>query len=133
MSAMRRDDRPGVHRKGVEQEMRIILKITWGILLAFTLFWVGIYMGAESRRTYIFNRLKYVGKYHDETIEDAEKYLKTLDPKGGVEIFVGSDYMNFIVRVGPSYIVTNEGKAEVERLLDIKYIEKIVPGLSGLE
>ena len=133
MSAMRRDDRPGVHRKGVEQEMRIILKITWGILLAFTLFWVGIYMGAESRRTYIFNRLKYVGKYHDETIEDAEKYLKTLDPKGGVEIFVGSDYMNFIVRVGPSYIVTDEVKAEVERLLDIKYIEKIVPGLSGLE
>lgn len=130
---MRRDDRPGVHRKGVEQEMRTILKITWGILLAFTLFWVGIYMGAESRRTYIFNRLKYVGKYHDETIEDAEKYLKTLDPKGGVEIFVGSDYMNFIVRVGPSYIVTNEVKAEVERLLDIKYIEKIVPGLSGLE
>ena len=113
--------------------MRIILKITWGILLAFTLFWVGIYMGAESRRTYIFNRLKYVGKYHDETIEDAEKYLKTLDPKGGVEIFVGSDYMNFIVRVGPSYIVTDEVKAEVERLLDIKYIEKIVPGLSGLD
>ena len=130
---MRRDDRPGVHRKGVEQEMRTILKITWGILLAFTLFWVGIYMGAQSRTTYIFNRLKYVGKYHDETIEDAEKYLKTLDPKGGVEIFVGSDYMNFIVRVGPSYIVTNEVKAEVERLLDIKYIEKIVPGLSGLE
>ena len=133
MSAMRRDDRPGVHRKGVEQEMRTILKITWGILLAFTLFWVGIYMGAESRRTYIFNRLKYVGKYHDETIEDAEKYLKTLDPNGGVEIFVGSYYMNFIVRVGPSYIVTDEVKAEVERLLDIKYIEKIVPGLSGLE
>ena len=133
MSAMRRDDRPGVHRKGVEQEMRIILKITWGILLAFTLFWVGIYMGAESRRTYIFNRLKYVGKYYDETIEDAEKYLKTLDPNGGVEIFVGSYYMNFIVRVGPSYIVTDEVKAEVERLLDIKYIEKIVPGLSGLE
>ena len=130
---MRRDDRPGVHRKGVEQEMRIILKITWGILLAFTLFWVGIYMGAESRRTYIFNRLKYVGKYYDETIEDAEKYLKTLDPNGGVEIFVGSYYMNFIVRVGPSYIVTDEVKAEVERLLDIKYIEKIVPGLSGLE
>ena len=133
MSAMRRDDRLGVHRKGVEQEMRTILKITWGILLAFTLFWVGIYMGAESRRTYIFNRLKYVGKYHDETIEDAEKYLKTLDPNGGVEIFVGSYYMNFIVRVGPSYIVTDEVKAEVERLLDIKYIEKIVPGLSGLE
>ena len=130
---MRRDDRPGVHRKGVEQEMRIILKITWGILLAFTLFWVGIYMGAESRRAYIFNRLKYVGKYYDETIEDAEKYLKTLDPNGGVEIFVGSYYMNFIVRVGPSYIVTDEVKAEVERLLDIKYIEKIVPGLSGLE
>lgn len=130
---MRRDDRLGVHRKGVEQEMRTILKITWGILLAFTLFWVGIYMGAESRRTYIFNRLKYVGKYHDETIEDAEKYLKTLDPNGGVEIFVGSYYMNFIVRVGPSYIVTDEVKAEVERLLDIKYIEKIVPGLSGLE
>lgn len=130
---MRRDDRPGVHRKGVEQEMRLILKITWGILLAFTLFWVGIYMGAESRRTYIFNRLKYVGKYYDETIEDAEKYLKTLDPNGGVEIFVGSYYMNFIVRVGPSYIVTDEVKAEVERLLDIKYIEKIVPGLSGLE
>ena len=133
MSAMRRDDRPGVHRKGVEQEMRTILKITWGILLAFTLFWVGIYMGAQSRRTYIFNRLKYVGKYYYETIEDAEKYLKTLDPKGGVEIFEGSDYMNFIVRVGPSYIVTDEVKAEVERLLDIKYIEKIVPGLSGLE
>ena len=130
---MRRDDRLGVHRKGVEQEMRTILKITWGILLGSPPLWVGIYMGAESRRTYIFNRLKYVGKYHDETIEDAEKYLKTLDPNGGVEIFVGSYYMNFIVRVGPSYIVTDEVKAEVERLLDIKYIEKIVPGLSGLD
>ena len=41
--------------------------------------------------------------------------------------------MSIVVRIGPSELLSDEVKAEVERLLDIKYIEKIVPGLSGLE
>ena len=62
-----------------------------------------------------------------------ENYLKTLDPRGGIELFPADDCMSIVVRIGPSELLTEEGKAEIKRLLNIRYIEEFVPGLSGLE
>ncbi len=62
-----------------------------------------------------------------------KKSLRAYISRGGIELFPADDCMSIVVRIGPSKILTDEVKAEVERLLDIKYIEKIVPGLSGLD
>lgn len=110
-----------------------IIKYVCAAFLALALFFIGGYIGSEVRREYVMDHVRFSGRYYDETIEQAENYLKTLDPGGGIELFPADDCMSIVVRVGPSKILTDEVKAEVERLLDIKYIEKIVPGLSGLE
>ena len=110
-----------------------IIKYVCAAFLALALFFIGGYIGSEVRREYVTDHVRFSGRYYDETIEQAENYLKTLDPKGGIELFPTRDALGIVVRVQPGELLTEEGKAEIKRLLNIRYIEEFVPGLSGLD
>ena len=109
------------------------IKYVCAAFLALALFFIGGYIGSEVRREYVMDHVRFSGRYYDETIEQAENYLKTLDPRGGIELFPTRDALGIVVRVQPGELLTEEGKAEIKRLLNIRYIEEFVPGLSGLE
>ena len=109
------------------------IKYVCAAFLALALFFIGGYIGSEVRREYVMDHVRFSGRYYDETIEQAENYLKTLDPGGGIELFPADDCMSIVVRVGPSKILTDEVKAEVERLLGVRYIKEFIGGLSGLD
>lgn len=109
------------------------IKYVCAAFLALALFFIGGYIGSEVRREYVMDHVRFSGRYYDETIEQAENYLKTLDPGGGIELFPADDCMSIVVRVGPPKILTDEVKAEVERLLGVRYIKEFIPGLSGLD
>lgn len=110
-----------------------IIKYVCAAFLALALFFIGGYIGSEVRREYVMDHVRFSGRYYDETIEQAENYLKTLDPGGGIELFPADDCMSIVVRIGPSKILTDEVKAEVERLLGVRYIKEFIGGLSGLD
>ena len=110
-----------------------IIKYVCAAFLALALFFIGGYIGSEVRREYVTDHVRFSGRYYDETIEQAENYLKTLDPRGGIELFPADDCMSIVVRVGPSELLTDEVKAEVERLLGVRYTKEFIGGLSGLD
>ena len=109
------------------------IKYVCAAFLALALFFIGGYIGSEVRREYVTDHVRFSGRYYDETIEQAENYLKTLDPRGGIELFPADDCMSIVVRIGPSELLTDEVKAEVERLLGVRYIKEFIGGLSGLD
>ena len=110
-----------------------IIKYIMVIPLAAALFFLGVYIGAADREQYIYDRVRFSGKYYEKTIDEALRYIKSFDPKGGIELFPTNDGMGILVRVKPGELLTEEGKAEIKRLLNIRYIEEFVPGLSGLD
>ena len=77
--------------------------------------------------------MRYTGINYEEIIDEAQRYVKRFDPKGGIELFPTRDCLGIVVRVQPGELLTEEGKAEIKRLLNIRYIEEFVPGLSGLD
>lgn len=110
-----------------------IIKYIMVIPLAAAVFFLGVYIGAADREQYIYDRVRFSGKYYEKTIDEAQRYVKRFDPKGGIELFPTRDCLGIVVRVQPGELLTEEGKAEIKRLLNIRYIEEFVPGLSGLD
>ena len=110
-----------------------IIKYIMVIPLAAALFLLGVYIGAADRQQYVIDHVRYTGINYEEIIDEAQRYVKRFDPKGGIELFPTRDGMGIVVRVQPGELLTEEGKAEIKRLLNIRYIEEFAPGLSGLD
>ena len=110
-----------------------IIKYIMVVPLAAALFFLGVYIGAADREQYVFDHVRYSGINYEEIIDEAQRYVKRFNPKGGIELFPTNDGMGILVRVQPGELLTEEGKAEIKRLLNIRYIEEFAPGLSGLE
>ena len=109
------------------------IKYVCAAFLALALFFIGGYIGSEVRREYVTDHVRFSGINYEEIIDEAQRYVKRFDPKGGIELFPTRDALGIVVRVQPGELLTEEGKAEIKRLLNIRYIEEFVPGLSGLD
>ena len=110
-----------------------IIKYIMVIPLSASLFLLGVYTCAAHRQQYVIDHVRYTGINYEEIIDEAQRYVKRFDPKGGIELFPTRDCLGIAVRVQPGELLTEEGKAEIKRLLNIRYIEEFVPGLSGLD
>lgn len=110
-----------------------IIKYIMVIPLAAALFLLGVYTGAAHRQQYVIDHVRYTGINYEEIIYEAQWYVQRFDPKGGIELFPTRDGLGIVVRVQPGELLTEEGKAEIKRLLNIRYIEEFAPGLSGLD